>query len=83
MKLTYRRVIEDGDLTKVLVIARDVTAQVHSEVAERNAREQQAVLGKLLSDKAGFVQFVASCEELITACRTRRIRSSPSAIYIP
>lgn len=67
LELEYKQVLENDALSKVLVIARDVTARVHSEVAEKNAREQQAVLGKLLSDKAGFVQFVADCENLITS----------------
>lgn len=65
LELGYKPVMQNGEFSEVLVIARDVTARVHAETAEKSAREQQTVLGKLLSDKAGFVQFVTDCEDLI------------------
>jgi two-component system chemotaxis sensor kinase CheA len=67
LELEYKKVVENGELSKILIVARDVTVRVHSEAAEKNAKEQQTVLSKLLSDKAGFVQFVADCEALISS----------------
>jgi two-component system chemotaxis sensor kinase CheA len=67
LELDYRQVFEGGAFAKVLVVARDISARVQSESMEKHAREQQTVLGKLLSDKAGFVQFVSDCETLISA----------------
>lgn len=64
-ELEYRPVDEEGQARQTLIVARDVTARVQSELAERNVREQQAVIGKLLADKTGFAQFVTDCESLI------------------
>jgi two-component system chemotaxis sensor kinase CheA len=77
LELEYKRVYENGVLGRVLIVARDITSRIQAEMAERNAREQQAVIGKLLSDKTGFAQFVDDCETLIANLSSER---EPSAV---
>jgi HPt (histidine-containing phosphotransfer) domain-containing protein len=67
LALDYRRVVEDDQFTKILIIVRDVTEAVFSERAEKAAREQHALITKLLQDKDGFAQFVKDCEGLLSA----------------
>jgi signal transduction histidine kinase len=72
LELDYRRVNEPDSEVALLVLVRDVTARVQSEQAERAAREQQVLVGKLLSDKQGFVSFVQDSERLIQALGIER-----------
>lgn|GEM_PF-1109886 len=65
LELEYKIVSGDEGGSRILVIARDVTARVRSEKTEENAREQQGLIAKLLQDKLGFSSFVKDCEELI------------------
>ena len=65
-----KRVVEQGEFAKILVIARDVTDSVQSERLERGAREQQALITKLLQDKHGFAQFVKDTESLLSSLST-------------
>lgn len=64
LDLSYKLVEGDAALT-LLVVVRDVTARVHSEHAEQEARERQNLVGKLLLDKHGFGNFVRDVESLI------------------
>lgn len=64
LDLSYKLVQGDAALA-LLVVARDVTARVHSEQAEQEARERQNLVGKLLLDKHGFGNFVRDVESLI------------------
>jgi two-component system, chemotaxis family, sensor kinase CheA len=64
LDLAYKQVPGESD-TVLLVLARDVTAQVHSELAEQEARERQALVGRLLLDKQGFATFVSDAEHLV------------------
>lgn len=63
--LEYKPVSENGSLKSFLLVARDITATVERENMERSSREQQHMIGRLLSDKRGFEQFVRDCEQLI------------------
>ena len=72
LELEWKRVIEAGHFTKILVVTRDVTEAVEAERAEKSAREQQSLIGKLLQDKAGFAQFVKECENLISSLSSGR-----------
>lgn len=63
--LEYKPVTESGEVKSFLLIARDVTAVVERENMEKSSREQQHMIGRLLSDKRGFEQFVKDCEELL------------------
>jgi len=64
LELDLRQVFEGDRFARMLVIVRNVTERLRGEDAERGAREQQAVITKLLSDKLGFAQFVADTEHL-------------------
>jgi signal transduction histidine kinase len=67
LELEYKRVCRGEELVKILIVARDVTSAVEGERFEKNAREQQGLIGRLLNDKSGFAQFVKECEGLIAA----------------
>jgi two-component system chemotaxis sensor kinase CheA len=67
IELELKRVVEQGEFAKVLVVARDVTDSVQSEKLERDTREQSALITKLLQDKHGFAQFVKDTEALLSA----------------
>jgi HPt (histidine-containing phosphotransfer) domain-containing protein len=64
LDLTYKRVPGDTELA-LLVVARDVTARVHSEQAEQEARERQGLVARLLLDKHGFNTFVRDAERML------------------
>lgn len=66
LDLSYKPVTGDESLA-LLVLARDVTARVHSEHAEAEARERQGLVAKLLLDKHGFGNFVRDVERMIHA----------------
>ena len=65
LELEYRQVFENDVFTRVLVIARDISARIASERSEREAREQHAILACLLRDRTGFEQFVRESERLL------------------
>lgn len=67
LELEYKQVQAEGSELSMLVVVRDVTARVKSELAEQAAREQQSLVSKLLSDKAGFAAFVAEAERIFSA----------------
>jgi chemotaxis protein histidine kinase CheA len=71
LDLSYRQVLGDHAVT-LLVLVRDVTARVHSENGEQEARERQGLVGKLLIDKLGFANFVRDAERLIQALESER-----------
>jgi signal transduction histidine kinase len=67
LELEWKRVLEQDDFTKILIVARDISDAVKSERAEKSAREQQSLIAKLLQDKSGFAQFVRECEGLLAS----------------
>lgn len=71
LDLSYKIVSGDDDVA-LLVVAHDVTARVHSEQAEQEARERQGLVGKLLLDKRGFCDFASDAERLIRSLETER-----------
>ena len=70
LELDYRKVENDSSNVRLLVLVRDVTARVRSERSELEAREQQTLVAKLLSDKQGFANFVADAEKLLLSLDT-------------
>ena len=60
--LTYRPVIEDGAVARVLVIGRDVTAEVAAARAEAAARELHAAMVAIGRDRRGFARFAAAVD---------------------
>jgi two-component system chemotaxis sensor kinase CheA len=65
LELDYKPILDRGKLSKVLVVARDVSARLRSEELEQASREQQRLVGKLIEDRSAFVQFVQESEALL------------------
>ena len=65
LELEFKQVTAEGSELMLLVVARDVTARVKSELAEQDAREQHTLVSKLLADKVGFATFVTDAERLL------------------
>jgi signal transduction histidine kinase len=72
LELEYKQVQAEGSELSMLVVVRDVTARVKSELSEQAAREQQSLVSKLLSDKQGFAAFVAEVERIFSALGTEQ-----------
>jgi chemotaxis protein histidine kinase CheA len=72
LELDYKRVIEDEQVVKFLIVARDVTQSVRSEAFEQSTREQHELVTRLLQDKQGFTQFVRDAEALLSALDSER-----------
>jgi signal transduction histidine kinase len=72
LELDFKRVAAPGSELSLLVLARDVTERVKSALAEQEAREQQAVVSKLLADKNGFASFVTDTERLLLSLQTEQ-----------
>jgi len=67
LELSYKQIVGDKNGLSVLLVARDVTARVRSEEAERDLREEQGLVRQLLADKQGFALFVSEIEALLQA----------------
>ncbi len=75
LALSYRQVLEDGVFSKILIIVSDVTERIASERAEREAKEQQAVITCLIRDRSGFLRFIDDSEELLATISTEKSRT--------
>ncbi|MCC9599306.1 Hpt domain-containing protein [Stieleria sp. JC731] len=64
-ELDYREVSTDGTLNRVLIIVKDITAQLEAERAEQAIKELQDVIGNLLKDRDGFCDSIRECNKLI------------------
>lgn len=56
-EIAYTPVGGDGQLDKVLVVISDVTARVEQERLEADQREVLGVVGRVMNDKVGFLEF--------------------------
>lgn len=65
LELDYKPILDHGRLAQVLVVARDASARLRSEELEQASREQQRLVGKLIEDRAAFVQFVQESEAML------------------
>jgi HPt (histidine-containing phosphotransfer) domain-containing protein len=65
LELAFKQVFEQEQFTKVLVTLRDVTVEVAAERQARAATETQALIGALLRDRHGFLNFVREAGGLI------------------
>lgn len=61
-----------GILENILVVVSDVTAQRARAHAEIEERETQRLISRLLSDRAGFYEFLSEARELVTEIRLLR-----------
>ena len=69
-EIELRPVYEDGKLDGVLLVVRDVTAQLAALRAENAAREDHKIIGHLLRDRRGFRRSIEELESLIHTSRT-------------
>ena len=63
--LAYRRIETQGEPDRLLVIARDESARVEAERAEREARELQIIVGHFVRDPEDVARFLAEGERLL------------------
>ena len=70
LAVTVRQVSEDEHRARLLIIARDVTAQVAAERAEDDARELAEAVAALLRDRRGFDRLVREIDEHLAAAAT-------------
>lgn len=63
--LEYREIREQGKLARVLVLIRDITADLDAKRAESEVRELHTLVGNLLTDRNGFDQTLEDCEALV------------------
>ena len=67
--IEYKQICESGEMRRLLILVRDITAQLEAEKAEQAAKDLHKVISNLLNDKDGFLQTVAECEKLIVDAR--------------
>jgi HPt (histidine-containing phosphotransfer) domain-containing protein/PAS domain-containing protein len=65
LDLSWKAVIEDGTMKRILVVARDITERLEAEKLEREAKELQDLVGSVLRDKAGFSEGVNDAKSLL------------------
>jgi len=63
--LSCKQIREGEQFVGVLVVLRDVTAQLEAQRGEEAAREQQAVIGHILRSPQGFRAFLSECDQHI------------------
>ena len=64
--IQFRPIHDQGRLSRILVLLRDVTAEIVASRAECQMREMHTVIGNLLKDRHGFDQTVEDCAALIS-----------------
>ncbi len=63
--VSYRRVVEEGRLVRLLAVVRDATAERLAARAEREARELQAIAAHLARDRSGLAGFREETDSLV------------------
>jgi signal transduction histidine kinase len=65
-EVQWRTIPEDSqDFERLLVVISDVTARLRQEAAEAEQRELSAVVDRILSDRAGFLEFFEETGEMV------------------
>ncbi|MFO0941346.1 MAG: Hpt domain-containing protein [Pirellulales bacterium] len=70
LSIDYSPLFEDGQLSGLTVVVRDITAEVTRERLEAENREMLAIIDQLSSDKEGFVQFFEEADGLVEALKS-------------
>jgi two-component system chemotaxis sensor kinase CheA len=76
-EIAYSPVGGDGQLDKVLVVISDVTAKVEQERLEADQREVLGVVGRVVNDKVGFLEFYEDAGLQVAAIVADRIDDAP------
>lgn len=63
--LEYREIRDQGKLASILVLIRDITAELEAKRVESEVRELHTLVGNLLTDRNGFDQTLEDCEALV------------------
>lgn len=76
--VTYTALFDDEALTHVMVVIRDLTAELERERLEREQRDLMAAVNRLSADRQGFRDFVVESTRLVDevvagACSTTQI----------
>jgi two-component system chemotaxis sensor kinase CheA len=83
LSLSYTPITRDDELVQLLVVISDVTAAVERERLEAEQREVVQIFDRLLSDRAGFVEFFEEAQELVgnVASGRMELRALKRAIH--
>ncbi len=71
MSLQYVPLFENGELTHIVVVVSDITANVEREKLEAENREFMAIIDRITSDQVAFLEFFAEAESLVGKLRQR------------
>ncbi len=71
MSLQYVPLFESGELTHIVVVVSDITANVEREKLEAENREFMAIIDRITSDQVAFLEFLAEAESLVEKLRQR------------
>ena len=71
MSLQYAPVFNCGELTHIVVVVSDITANVEREKLEMESREFLAIIDRIAADQFVFLEFFAEAEALINKLRNR------------
>jgi len=77
LELTYRPILSGDRLASALVVISDITVALERERQEAEQRELLAVFGRVLGDRAGFVEFMTEANGLVERI-TAASHQSPS-----
>jgi len=67
--LEYAPIMRDEKLDGVLLMVTDITSRVHAEKAEAEQSEQLKTFQRVLSDRAGFIEFFVEARGLVERIR--------------
>jgi two-component system chemotaxis sensor kinase CheA len=67
LRLEYKAIEEQGELSRVLVVGTDVTAELNRSRLEAEQKEMMAVFDRVMRDKRGFLDFFSEAEQLVEA----------------
>ena len=65
LRIAYTPVLEDGRLSRALVVLTDITAEVARARIEGERRDLMAIFDRALSDRSGLIAFVSETTSLL------------------
>ncbi len=72
LRLEYKAIEEQGELSRVLVVGTDVTAELSRSRLEEEQKETMAIFDRVMRDKRGFLDFFSEAEQLVEAVSSVR-----------
>ncbi len=69
LQIEYKPIFDGKILSKVLLVISDVTAQLERERGEAEQREILSVFGRIMNDRAGFIEFYGEVTGLIAEAK--------------